>query len=77
MLISVIKGLLSLAVLYAVCLALVIGVKTLKLTLKTTFATPPEKPPQEKPKTPRKRKPVKSISIDPAEVDRIYVKKVS
>lgn len=76
MIVSIIKGVLSLAVLYAVCLSLVAGVKTLKITLMAKFAPPPAPAPA-KPKPPRRRKPVKSISIDPAEVDRIYVKKAS
>ena len=31
----------------------------------------------EKPATPKKRKPIKSIEINPEEVDRIYVKKLN
>lgn len=76
MIVSIVKGVLSLALLYAICLSLVAGVKTLKITLKTKIEPPPALSP-EKPKKPRQRKTVKSISIDPAEVDRIYVKKAS
>ncbi|HCH74391.1 MAG TPA: hypothetical protein DEV87_04330 [Clostridiales bacterium] len=76
MIVSIVKGALSLALLYAICLSLVVGVKTLKITLKAKIAPPPVPSPA-KPKKPRQRKPVKSISIDPAEVDRIYVKKAS
>ena len=68
MIVSIVKGALSLALLYAICLSLVVGVKTLKITLKAKIAPPP---------VPSPAKPKKSISIDPAEVDRIYVKKAS
>lgn len=63
-------GLISLLVLFLLCLVLVAGVKSVYLRF---FYKP-------KPKAIVKHKPkkhVKSVTINPDEIDRIYVKKVS
>ena len=72
-------GLLFLMLLFVLSVILVVGVKFTSLWLKKLF---PSSSKQEivAPKPVKKRKkakPIKSIEIDPDEVDRIYVKKVS
>ena len=75
-------GLLCTATVFALCFIIVIGSKIIWETLKRYL---PEKkvepaPKQEvKPKKPREVKSpiVRSIEIDPSEIDRIYVKKSS
>ncbi len=71
-------GFISTAGLFIVCYILVIGVNTLliaikKLLPKKEIPLPAE---AEKP-VPKKPKTIKSIEIDPAFVDKIYVKKTS
>ena len=66
------------------CFLVVVGVKAVMIHLSFLF---PKKPkPVEAPKTPkthakkpvkRNAKPIRSIEINPEEVDRIYVKKIS
>lgn len=77
---SIILGISVLTILFFLCLSLVLGIKTLKEIIKARYfkpAPPPvkiSKPPSIKPKKP---KIVKSIEINPDEVERIYVKKSS
>lgn len=80
--ISFIVGFLCTATLFCLCFLLVIGAKVLYLTSKRLLSKPPVPPPQVKevvkraPRTARPApKPVRSIEIDPATIDRIYVKK--
>lgn len=71
-------GFICTAGLFVLCYILVIGVKTLLFAVKK-FLPKKELPVPvevEKP-TPKKPKTVKSIEIDPAFVDKIYVKKSS
>ena len=70
MLNSFLLGLTSLVVLFFVCLVFVVGVKSVFLRY---FYKP-------KPKTivkPKPKKRIKTLTINPDEVDRIYVKKAS
>ncbi len=70
MLNSFLAGLISLIVLFFLCLVLVVGVKSVYLRF---FYKPKPKPiVKQKPK-----KSIKSVTINPDEIDRIYVKKVS
>ena len=70
------------AFLFTLCLLITLGCKLIIIAVKTKFQKqqpPPQKEPQ-KPKTPKpKKKPstVRSIEIDPEEIDRIYVRKIS
>ena len=72
-------GLLLVAFLFALSFFIVVFLKWAYLKMldlfpkKKTISKPPEK------KAPRKinRKPVRSIEINPDEIDRIYVKKIS
>ena len=70
MLNSFLLGLLSLAVLFFICLVFVVGVKSILIK----FFYKPKPTPIVKPKS---KKTVKSLTINPDEIDRIYVKKVS
>ncbi len=89
---SFVAGPLLLAALFALCLVIVLGTKILFSALKvklpfkraTVAPAPQERPmpaPVKQPTAPAvpKRKPrtVKSIVIDPDDVDRIYVRKSS
>lgn len=71
------KGFLCLIGLFAFCTFTVVGIKITFLTLKAKFyskdAIANTKTQTIKPQ----RKPIKSISINPEEIDRIYVKKSS
>ncbi len=79
-------GLICTVGLFALCLIVVVGGKIIALTFKEKFLpkkTEPPPPPQKtrvikrrKPKSPIP-KPVRSIEIDPEQVDKIYVKKIS
>lgn len=73
MLQSFFTGLLSLIVLFFICLVVVIGIKSVIIYFNPKPVKPIVKP------APKKRKPktVRSISIDPEQIDRIYVKKIS
>ena len=91
LLVSFFNGLLSTLFLFILSGVIVIGAKTIQLYLKEFFPkaeiTPPpiEQPPPQVATTPKKKttrkKPsktsavIKSIEIDPKQVDRIYVKK--
>ena len=66
-----ILGLIYLILLYALCFFVVIGVKQVLLYLfpkPTIIKIPTQK---------RTKKPVRSIEINPDDIDRIYVKKSS
>ena len=73
-------GLFCTASLFVLSFFIVIGAKTVYETLKNILKkeqiTPtPKKPSSPKPKKPKTPPIVKSIEIDPSQVDRIYVKK--
>ena len=74
-------GLLYTTMLFVICFLLVIGAKTVFNTLKKYLPenkTPPpvEKPsPKKKPSSPKNPGVIRTIEIDPNQVDRIYVKK--
>lgn len=79
---SYVAGPFFLIILFALCALAVIGAETALRAIKKKFAKPEPKP--EPPKTPRPRrartatvkpKAVRSIEINPEEIDRIYVKK--
>lgn len=81
---SAFLGFLFTATLFAICFFTVVGIKLVLITLKNRFEKP--SPPPEQPKPKRKysarKKPastsaVKSIEINPDEIDRIYVRKSS
>ncbi len=74
--------------LFAICLFLVVGAKVVLSSIKSFLKRPepvtrnapePTPKPTEKLKAPRRytKKPIRSIEINPEEVDRIYVKKIS
>ncbi len=77
---SIILGILFLALSFAVSLLVVVAVKWIYITLKRYLSTSEERvepspPPSPKPKPKRVYKPVRSIEINPEEIDRIIVKK--
>ncbi len=81
---SFISGLFCTGLLFFISLVSVIGYKMITIKIKNLFPkqqAPNHLPEQDKPQTPKKRrrKPstVRSIEIDPEEIDRIYVKKIS
>lgn len=82
---SYIAGPLLLAALFAACTFCTVGAKTLLKSIKIRFFSKPTKaelPPvkkEEKAAPPPRKKPrtVKSIEINPDDVDRIYVRKSS
>ncbi len=76
-------GLLCVGGLFVLCLLVVLGGKMLALSFKEKFFAKKVAPPP-KPQTVKRRKkpstipkPVRSIEIDPDQVDKIYVKKIS
>ncbi len=88
MLTSVILGLFSISTLFALSVLIVVGIKFLYLKIEELLnkTSPPknsfvqvENPPRKKRRLKNLNKPktIKSIEIDPNEIDRIYVKKVS
>jgi hypothetical protein len=86
---SFVIGLLCTGSLFATCFLLVVGFKAILYAVKERLIKPPKAPPEPEVKsikrvqTKHKRKPkpvpkpVRSIEIDPEQVDRIYVKKIS
>lgn len=77
-------GFFCLAGLFVLCVFIVIGAKIVYLTVKEYFhpiKPEPEKQPtktKRKPSTPKKSaKPIRSIEINPDEVDKIYMRKSS
>ncbi len=80
---SAIFGPLFLILLFALCVVLVVGVKVVFYNLKNHFVKPvvveQEVVKRKKPRTRNKKPktPERSIEINPNEIDKIYVKKVS
>ncbi len=76
---SMLLGLFCLVSVFTIILFLTVGFKYFLSSLKqkTIIKQEVQKPNPKKSPQPRKRKPVKSIVIDPDDVDRIYVKKSS
>lgn len=78
---SYISAPLILAAIFFMCLMSVVGVKSLLFALKRKYAKPveSEEPPAPAPSAAPRKKPrsVKSIEIDPDDVDKIYVRKSS
>ena len=79
---SAVFGPLFLVLLFVFCALLVIGAKVVYLAIKKYFEKPVavSKPPKKrKARTikPKSTSPVRSIEINPDEIDKIYVKKVS
>ena len=72
MLKSMFLGIFSLTVLFFLCLVFVVGVKS--VYLRYFFKPKPKPVVTAKPKQRRK---IKSVTINPEEIDRIYVKKAS
>ena len=72
MLKSFFAGLISLIVLFFLCLVFVVGVKSVYLRY---FYKPKPKPIAEQ--NPKQKRKIKSVTINPEEIDRIYVKKAS
>ena len=72
---SFLVGLFFVLLTFLFCAVLVVGIKVFALLFK------PSKPKLEVKKSentpPRKRKPIRSIEINPDQIDRIYVKKIS
>lgn len=66
-----------LALLFLICLLAVVGTKVLLSPFFKKLSPPPkEQPPtEEKTKVRKNPKPIRSIEINPEEVDRIYVRK--
>lgn len=89
---SYVAGPFFLLILFALCVITVVGAKALYKSVKDKFAKPEEKPRLAAPAPQKRRrrsssapafakrvtaaKPVRSIEIDPEQVDRIYVKKI-
>ena len=79
---SFLNGFLYTATLFLICLIFVVGVKAILIFMRADLKDKPA-PPQKKatPKptkhTAKPVKPVRSIEINPEEIDRIYVKKSS
>lgn len=64
--------------LFALCFILVIGLKTVWLFAKNALIKPPKKKcAKRRARTAEKPQAVRSIEINPEEIDRIYVKKSS
>lgn len=84
---SFVIGLICTTTLFILCLFLVVGAKSIYISIKRIFSekfstnTTPQPTPAAIKKSVRKRKrkvsPITSIEIDPDKIDRIYVKKVS
>lgn len=75
---SLFLGFISTVGFFVLSFMLVVGAKTVIFTIKKFFAKKDAPPPKiEKEPLPKKPKTVKSIEIDPALVDKIYVKKTS
>ncbi len=81
---SAFLGFIFLAMFFALSVILAVGAKVVLAALKKFLnekePTPAPPPPQPVQKPRRKRaspKPIRSIEINPEEVDRIYVKKIS
>lgn len=86
---SFIIGLLCTLLMFVLCVVVVVGVKAIIYAIKERLlANKPQTPPVQEPKLEKQRvkrkrkpktvpKPVRSIEIDPEQVDRIYVKKIS
>ncbi len=79
-------GFLCTGTLFSMCYLIVVGAKIFLLAIKEKFTVvlpPPKIPPAPRKSVKKKRKPksipkpVRSIEIDPEQVDRIYVKKIS
>ena len=78
---SYVAGPFFLIILFALCVFLVVGIKTVVNAVRTQFKKPePEK--EQKPAPPKRGRPrtgkpkkLRSIEIDPEQVDRIYVRK--
>lgn len=75
MLSSILIGLLSLLAFFILSLLLVVGAKSILIFIKNTLFPKPITP--TKRAKPVKPKTIRSISINPEEIDRIYVKKAS
>ena len=79
---SVFLGALFTLLFFVASFLLVIGFKAAAAALKQYFPAkekqiPPPPEPVRKPRPRKKAKPIRSIEINPEEVDRIYVKKIS
>lgn len=79
---SFLTGLFYTSGLFFICLFTVVGAKTLiiqtfikRSATKKRPTKKPQKPPEVEKATPSEPKPIKSIEINPDEIDRIYVKK--
>ena len=77
MIVSFIVGAFTTAGLFILCLIIVVGIKSVYYTLTKRFSKKTPVPAPEKPKsvTPKKRKSVRTIEIDPDLADRIYFRK--
>ena len=79
---SFFSGLLCLSGFFLLSLILVVGYKTIEFYIKERFFIKPVEVQQPTASIKRKRKrkaptPIRSIEIDPQEIDRIYVKKAN
>ena len=81
LLVPIFTGFLLIAFLFALSLFIVVGAKYVYYWLCQAFgkqtAVCQKQPPSTPKAPPKKRKPIRSIEINPDEVDRIYVKKIS
>ena len=77
--VSLFLGPLFLVLFFILCLVLVAGIKLLYYYFKPSpEKLKPESPKPKKPKTVKEPpKPIRSIEINPDEIDKIYVKKAS
>ena len=76
---SFLLGLFFTVLLFFLCAFLVISAKVVIVLVKSKLPSPPPKVEEPTPPKPQKRnyKRARSIEINPDEVDRIYVKKIS
>ena len=76
-LISAVVGLAYLVLMFFICLFLVVGAKMCLIRFNQNKMVKKQANTPVPTKKPRAKKPVRSIEINPEEVDRIYVKKSS
>lgn len=70
-------GIALLVALFVLCLIFVLGTKILLLKIKSFFAPPPPEPKPVTAKPKPKRKKIRTVEIDPNEIDRVYFKKAN
>ncbi|MBQ9756044.1 MAG: hypothetical protein IJV99_00425 [Clostridia bacterium] len=75
-------GLFHTALLFFLCFICVVGFRFTLRAIVSKFAPPQQEQPKKRPRKPKKQpaeqvKPIRSIEIDPDQIDKIFVKKSS